>query len=386
MYHSPSGLYNEGVWHNCIAGYALLRLHSITKEDRFYERALVLSKSLLSTHFDAKKRAFRQRVHTPYWSHDDSRISRLYKPHFWAESFDCKSASQAAAISFFSLLYEHIPNDVSRVVRPFIRNFFDFERKIWISSLDHSRRARAVDQALCLIACLHVRHLVEQRDIAFQSGVEGADDDHHMIDLPPGWDLDLVISETRKTLLDRFGYSDVNSCSAYISWIDEGEATLSGVKERYSWQEIWIALALLKSSPHPQQDHALSALLSDMAQQYMNEKGLIAATPIASTVAEASSDGALHFYAGDNALWILLAYCVEQADIHGIGFPNFRDADMSFDTYVQNILLDPSRSLLRVSDRDRLPALWANTEYALVESWIAVAEESKHSSHESDDA
>lgn len=68
---------------------------------------------------------------------------------------------------------------------------------------------------------------------------------------------------------------------------------------------------------------------------FLSTLGLIAATPIASTVAEASSDGALHFYAGDNALWILLAYCVEQAGILGIGFPSFRDADMSFDTYVQ---------------------------------------------------
>jgi hypothetical protein len=242
FYHAPSGLHNEGVWHNCLMGinYIQLAKQNINAEE-FLKSAERLGASLYNLNFDKHSHLFRNRTHSTFWNHETSHF-RHYK-----EDLEKNLNSNAMAIVFWSFM-SHSDIDIDKMWHAIEQNFYDPQLKLWKRTTARNFKFRAVDHAILLLAahrtlkCEHyLRSLSDERK-------------QFLKDLIP-----ILIDD----LLHVFNYANPSKINTYIileqgmqykskhhaSYAQNGikaiesDSILTKIK-RFAWQDVWIALVL----------------------------------------------------------------------------------------------------------------------------------------------
>ena len=346
MYARTSGLHNEGVWHNCIMGIVYHWLSEVEKPAEEYEEALrKLSTSLFENSFDTVEGALKQRVWTACWDHRPEIIEKLYKPHFWKASDEKKASSQSMAVIMYSFLRGS--ENGNRMYQAMTAKFLDLflDGDVWISSTTR-RHHRAVDQALCLLACLRMLKVHQEGD-----------------PIPADRLRDVIVS-TRERILDTFGFASPRTALSYLE--NEEECGL-----RFVWQEIWVSFALLFSASlldDPSQGYKqVSTLFRDLCTTYLDRtdkvpEGFLRAEPVSKGL---SVDGSkIPAFAGDNALFYALLKSMKQLGVPmEEGAVDFEEHSRGFFKLVETVL-SSERGLLYIADIHREEALWANSEFA----------------------
>ena len=124
--------------------------------------------------------------------------------------------------------------------------------------------SRAVDQALCLLACLRMLKVHQEGD-----------------PIPADRLRDVIVS-TRERILDTFGFASPRTALSYLE--NEEECGL-----RFVWQEIWVSFALLFSASlldDPSQGYKqVSTLFRDLCTTYLDRtdkvpEGMMAFVPV----------------------------------------------------------------------------------------------------------
>ena len=178
LHDAESGLSSEGVWHNAWLGVAhvqtarKLRQHGHLDEEPF-DLALQMADSLRENSFDE---GFRRRTASGIWRSAESSASAIKAAGesvaFYTESRERRSAQNAAAVVFYSLLAEEAAErgsgDAPRLAVQcdevgvsFLDLFYDEARGRFRRGAleDGAPRWRAVDQAVGCLACLRLMRL-----------------------------------------------------------------------------------------------------------------------------------------------------------------------------------------------------------------------------------
>lgn len=314
FYHEPSGLHNEGVWHNCLMAinyycYCQSRENgneseNNQKEVHFNEKVKQamnkVVKSVIELNFDRESRMFHQRTETDIWSHADAKhnmlLAQLYQR---TEHVDrvFKLISQVVALLMNTIVIwkqesgsdngdddkdqslSSLCDDPNEQLCAIHRLFYNEKHGMYLTKkqyvspttteagdepqekVEHSY-FRAVDHALLLIAIV----LMEAKGVALHLSNEK----NEIIS------YDQLKDNLRRVLLHEFGFNGVETIRGYIVKMDdkeqEEEKKLSQRAHRFLWQEIWVYLALLISSPDPSKDPAVRQGVEQFFDVYLNEE------------------------------------------------------------------------------------------------------------------
>ena len=243
FYDSSTGLYSEGVWHNCLAGVASLQLQQ--PADR-------IADSLYKYSWDGC--SFRRRAWSGNWDHSALQSLEGARPHqanYYHESSEHRCIQHGMALAFWSILLSHNKNNHvyreqhQEIALKFYEQFWDATVQKWTTVsrtqgggtlLRPSASAgkttagatkptpyyRAVDQAVALLACLEHLKVLEEDDGEAREQVVN------------------LIQMTGRQLLSSFGYEHVAHAQSYLG-MD---------RNRNFWHDGWTHLALICARPY----------------------------------------------------------------------------------------------------------------------------------------
>lgn len=287
-YHKPTGLHNEGVWHNCVmmANYYLLLEQQEEISARSSEESAIsgelfcamckVSKSLVELNYDSDCNLFKQRTETEYWSHENaknnSHLLQLYQRTEHNEQV-FKLISNTIALLSYSLLsdanakYAELVErydmrvttiDLQSLAHQILTSFFNeqegaYSTKIKLpASNPYNREShfKAADHALLLIALI----VMESKCIPLPETVTQS-----------YCDLKQLL---RSSLLNKFGFRHPDTIKSYIN--PEGSSD-DKEKYRFLWQDVWVLLALALTTSGASDDVALQQLVRNIVDVYSNE-------------------------------------------------------------------------------------------------------------------
>ena len=251
FYDGITGLYSEGVWHNCLAGIASLQLRKVNHHQKYLDDAKQIANSLFKYSWDGT--SFRRRAWSGKWDHtrllDDN--NDIEQANYYLESSEHRCIQHAVALVFYSMSAQiesssTIHDQQSLILKQFIDQFWNGRHWTTISKSQGSGTTlrpsassgkktntdsssddvvpyfRAVDQALAVLALLeHIKLLDSTEKDDSSNSVER----EHIVH---------IIQTTCKGILNDFGYSDLSNARTYL-----------GInRNRNFWHEGWIILAL----------------------------------------------------------------------------------------------------------------------------------------------
>ena len=251
FFDDSTGLYSEGVWHNCLAGIASLQLRKIHRhnQQKYLDDAMRIANSIFNYSWDGT--SFRRRAWSGNWDHtrlleDDNDIEQA---NYYLESSEHRCIQHAIAVIFWSMLSttnssSTIHNQQSLILKQFIDQFWNGKRWTTISksqgsgttlrpsassgkttntesTSDNVPYYRAVDQALAVLALLeHIKLL----DNTGKKATRKSEREH----------IVHIIKTTCKGILNDFGYNELSTARTYL-----------GInRNRNFWHEGWAILAL----------------------------------------------------------------------------------------------------------------------------------------------
>jgi hypothetical protein len=229
FYDASTGLYSEGVWHNCLAGIASLQLDQI-------EEAKSIATSVFQYSWDGT--SFRRRAWSGSWNHEtlDSETNAPHQANYYKESGEHRCVQHGIALTFWSMLARRTDDTMHRqqhktIAKAFAKEFWDKERwttvsqsqgggtiqrpsasaaKPTVGASGEAPYFRAVDQAIAVLACLeHIKTLDKFH--------EESDDTTMKLDAER-IHYEMLATSTCQFLLDAngFGYGNFN-CKRRIS-------------------------------------------------------------------------------------------------------------------------------------------------------------------------
>jgi len=301
FYDASTGLYSEGVWHNCMAGIASLQLshvhqHEQQQQQQHYNDATRIAASLFRYSWDGI--SFRRRVWNGNWDHSPLQLvdTDIVQANYYKESSEHRCIQHGIALIFWSMLAQYNSDDNSNVrsqqsliLKQFIREFWNDQRWTTISrnqgsgtllrpsassgvasrttstESDSLPYFRAVDQAIAVLACLQHLQLLNSEN---KSDSIKSDERNRIIN---------IIQTTCKDLLNDkggFGYNNLSNARTYL-----------GVRRnRNFWHEGWVVLALISAReyiwPMDSQEGHLKILWNSLMKQYTNSTAITSATKI----------------------------------------------------------------------------------------------------------
>lgn len=345
FYDKSTGLYSEGIWHNCMAGIASLQLSKVydTKQNnKNYNDAMRIANSLFNNSWDDT--SFRRRVWSGKWDHsqllDDTRSDKIEQANYYRESNEHRCIQHGIALVFWSLLAQQqlavekesggskscssitadsndstvdIRSQQSVILEQFINEFWNGQHWTTISkaqgsgtihrpstssnkqsmTTDNNEEGapyyRAVDQAVAVLGLL--QHIQFLDCTTQQNTVErnNSNDERERIVQ--------IIEATCKELLDLdgFGYNNLSNSRTYLG-ID---------RNRNFWHEGLVFLALASAAqdcnniwPMDTREGYLHTLWNDLMKRYNAEDG-IWHWPISEKDIKSKNNVR---YCGDNAL------------------------------------------------------------------------------------
>jgi hypothetical protein len=368
FYDASTGLYSEGVWHNCLAGIASLQLDQI-------EEAKSIATSLFKYSWDGT--SFRRRAWSGKWNHDalDSETNAPHQANYYKESGEHRCVQHGIALTFWSMLARRTDDKAHHqqhktIAKAFDKEFWDAERWTTVSqsqgggtiqrpsasaakgTVGASGEApyyRAVDQAIAVLACLeHMKTLDKFHEGVYMSKKFDVDRMHY----------EMLATSTCQLLLDTngFGYENFAAATTYIGL----------ERNRNFWHDGWVLLALISARAYlwPLASDGLGLQLETMPvwkaliEKYGHSSG---DSSFDGTVwhwdPRLKDDASNVLYCGDNAL----AYAIQRKLV-----PEPRDDGFS---KLLDQLLDDSRGLAAVADAYPQVRLHPNTELAALLVW-----------------
>lgn len=290
FFDPTTGLHSEGVWHNALAGIALLQQPppcamplspSQQKECYCYQ----IAQSLYQFSWDGV--SFRRRSWSGQWDHSPLEESssnnneRIEQSNYYYESSEHRCIQHGMSLIFWSQLLQKreklqlqknqsnlIKEQQKETTQQFIQQFWDPTKKLWTTTskyqgggllsrfsassgktakeyIQSSKKSnnseeeevvmqyfRAVDQAIAVLACLECLQVLEQ-----------SNDDHGGQLLPNKQNLIEIIQITCHNLLATttdttgFGYSNIHQARTYINL----------ERNRNFWHDGWVLLALIRA-------------------------------------------------------------------------------------------------------------------------------------------
>ena len=394
FYDDSTGLYSEGVWHNCMAGIAGLRVHRVNQNQHLYDDAIRIADSLFRYSWDGT--SFRRRIWSGNWDHSRLQLpdTDIVQANYYKESSEHRCVQHAIALVFWSILAQQDDNNVkenssrirsqqSTIAKQFVDEFWNGHRWTTISrtqgsgtllrpsassgattrttqsSSTNTTYYRAVDQALAVLACLQHLQLLDSKE----NESENKDEMDRIIHL---------IQTTCNDLLDDkdgFGYNNLPNSQTYLGLN----------RNRNFWHEGFVMLALTSAReyiwPMDTQAGSLKMLWNGLMERYTTTD--ISTTPgkdndnAGTTIWHwALSEKDIEYnvrYCGDNAL----AYAIRR----NMQCKNIDDNDEdSFWTFI-DILRSKNKSnsntnqLASVADAYPQVRLHPNTELAALLVW-----------------
>ena len=260
FYDASTGLYSEGVWHNCMAGIAALQLDQHQHQDD----AIRIADSLFRYSWDGT--SFRRRTWSGNWDHsrlqstlaDSDSNSDIVQANYYKESSEHRCIQHAIALVYWSMLAQdkahnstiEVRSQQALIAKQFVDEYWNGQRWTTISrtqgagttrrpsassgaatvgSPSETPYFRAVDQAVAVLACLqHVQLLDNDHDNENGNGNDNTVERERFIHL---------IQTTCNDLLDTkdgFGYCNLPSAQSYLGLN----------RNRNFWHEGWVMLAL----------------------------------------------------------------------------------------------------------------------------------------------
>ena len=368
FYDPTTGLHSEGVWHNCLAGMASVKLAELQEKDHGQEHlmaALRIADSLWEHSWDGV--SFQRRSWSGMWDHSRLREGALNPPeqaNYYQESTEHRCIQHGAALLFWSKLMRHHyvrseGNEIcyrcraqhKLIAKQFLHEYWDESIRKWrtVSRSQGggtvSRKSassgypaagagtdikapyyRAVDQAIGLMCCLEM----------MEDGNES---------------VGIIIRSTCQALLFDFNYQDETSVT-YLS-LD---------RNRNLWHDGWVALALVSCAQkcpncwpvNSDQQLQVALLLDRLREIYFDEESGTM-WHWTKTTKRGHEEGNVH-YCGDNALWYAICKEWQQGsnDTH------------SFWGFVHELQSNSEDGLVSVADMYSQVRLHPNTELAFL--------------------
>ena len=104
FYDDSTGLYSEGVWHNCLAGIASLQqLRKTNNEQKYLNDSMRIADSLFKYSWDGT--SFRRRAWSGKWDH--SRLEEAAQSNYYKESTEHRCVQHGIALMFWSKLTQY---------------------------------------------------------------------------------------------------------------------------------------------------------------------------------------------------------------------------------------------------------------------------------------
>ena len=410
FYHEPSGLHNEGVWHNCLMAinyyYHLHHKNDEQQQELQQEIKNAMSKvvnSVIRLNYDNMTHMFHQRTETEWWSHENAASNaHLLQLYHRTEHRDhvYKLVSQVIALLMNTIvLYpsrsknnNKKENDVcsmnspSEQLREIHELFYHEQHQMYVTKIrhvpqhdhvgdDHVRVEpyfRAVDHALLLIAVV----VMESKGIPLLLSTSDS--------------YDHIKGELRRILLEEFGFGHVSNIKSYID-MDKKDKKPNC---RFLWQDVWVYLALLISSNDDDDiinnNSVIQEGVENFFSQFMNDhNGLLYGEPKPETYdlntldtrwisvksgtekrmvyVSPNTNYFFNCYTGDNAiLFGLLKAC----ESYGCTWINTNEQIQRFmNNHFQEMLRDRAvtsedqqKTLFAISDMMHSTAIWSNSE------------------------
>ncbi|KAF0975120.1 hypothetical protein FDP41_005873 [Naegleria fowleri] len=380
MYHSESGLYSEGCWHNFVMGLNLFQMleqqtreegiAKFCKENLLEEKLARLSQSVYALNFDRDQYLFFQRQPSGIWqSADESEMQE--RKDFWKTNKDEKKLiSNAMGLLFYSTVSKDgkfIPQDLdlNKFCESIIDHFYDKEKQLWktkISSVEGhevmAQHYRLVDHAMLFLAfSSFVSHPTVKADLKER--------------------LSQTIDDILEIILKRFNAENFTERITYV------DADLTCHSKRFLWQDCWLLLALIKSGKcHTQ----LPFMVQELYREYLDKETGFLFSEAIGTVSDPSTirtksvndkvrkispiTGQMYIsFINDNALFMLIlrcreVYCSDNDSISQLD-SLFKKFEASFDRYIEQSKVKTDASdgqRLLISDYLIREGLWANSE------------------------
>ncbi|KAL7527291.1 hypothetical protein ACHAWF_002124 [Thalassiosira exigua] len=377
FYDPTTGLHSEGVWHNCLAGAASVKLAELQKHDddgreENLSAALHIADSLWEHSWDGV--SFQRRSWSGLWDHsrlEEGAPDPPEQPDYYRESAEHRCVQHGAAVLFFSKLVRHralrsgdgelcyrCRAQYKLIAKQFLHEYWDESTKRWrtvgksqgggtVSRKSASSGKltagvvdveapyyRAVDQAIGLLACLEM-----QKD---------GDDS-----------VTEIIRSTCRTLLFDFGYQSEKENVSYIGLN----------RNRNLWHDGWAALALAscaQACPNcfPEKidaEREVESMLGQLQEIYLDEdSGTMWHWPKAQKSGHESGNVR---YCGDNSLW----YAISRAWQRGANDSD--GAHNSFWDFVHELQSNSDDGLVSVADVYPQVRLHPNTELVCLLLW-----------------
>jgi hypothetical protein len=400
FYDDSTGLYSEGVWHNCMAGIAGLHAHHVNRNQHLYDDAIRIADSLFRYSWDGT--SFRRRTWSGNWDHSRLQLpdTDIVQANYYKESSEHRCISHAIAYIFFSILaqqdndkdnakdnYSKICSQQSLIAKKFVDEFWNGQRWTTISRTQGSGTLlrpsassgaatrttessssieapyyRAVDQALAVLACLQHLQLLDSKE----NESENKDERDRIIHL---------IQTTCNDLLDDkdgFGYNNLPNSQTYLGLN----------RNRNFWHEGFVMLALTSARdyiwPMDTQEGSLKILWNGLMERYTTTDTTTTTTTTTGKDNYTVSTTVWHWALSEKDIEYNVRYCGDNALAYAIRrnmqSKNNDNDDDSFWTFIdmlrsKNKSNDNMNQLASVADVYPQVRLHPNTELAALLVW-----------------
>jgi len=272
--------------------YLALAEHSSGDEKaKYLSVAHQLASSLFLLNFDATTGGFRSRSNSGHWDHSEAAYAQIkWNPEHFHPNEESRPAAHAMCIWFWSKLRDHSP-EFDEQYREMTHRFLELyvREGLWRSGTQRTY-SRSVDVAFGVLACLRMIQV------------------HKLGDVPDRASLLLVVEEGREALLNRFGYG--RPVKDWRSQVNLGDQPPSELSPRLVWQEVWVGLALLETSPDPANDAVLQEFFTAFSD-FETKQGWMCNQPWR----DGNTKGMTRAFLGDNALYLGLLGCGAQLQV-----------------------------------------------------------------------
>jgi len=265
FYDPSTGLYSEGVWHNCLMGIASLQQQQQSSVEVDSATAL-LAESLYKHAWDGT--SFRRRTWSGQWDHSILLTDKTpYQANYYQESSEHRCIQHAVALLFWTQLAQKEPQrfakQQSEIANTFLKEFWNPDQKQWTTSSRSQGGGtkarpsastgemkqlqdlkdeeleepyyRAVDQAMAVLACCEHLRLMDQNraslDIAH-------DDDEEIRQIQST--VQATCHQLLSTINNGFGYENVTTAKSYLGL----------ERNRNFWHDGWVLLALIQAQDY----------------------------------------------------------------------------------------------------------------------------------------
>ncbi len=358
-FHAPSGLHNEGVWHNYIMGlsyYLCLPLYKHSDPSFCKELEEVLEKvntNVWKLNFDEKLNLFKSRSNSGYWDHSVKQAEQKSnatadgiskeKVFLVTENEEKKCIANCIAGLFYACYSTQSPVlDPMALFQTIQKEFYNSQYQLFCSKLEKRTHFRAVDHALLALLAVKLK-----QDSVVQTLVNNICNDFEFKNLA-----------NKDTSLQTCNYID-------------GETKNNSP---FLWQDSWILIGLIVATKYlassvPTTATVLHQMILNTYDKYLCSSDSIPQLKGCSGMAsEPMSRKAVylshHCFTGDQAVFLAMIHIFDSCFPGILGDfkeKHTKDAIELFD----KILFKSEAYQFSISEKYHSAALWTSTETIL---------------------